>query len=74
VAPAHGRNRRVLSPLANRLHPAQASGEENEVAYSFEPVCQQDPEGHLRALLVQAMSRNTLTLNALRSENIEIIN
>jgi len=61
----------VLRPLAYRLYPAQASGEEHEVTYSFELICQPDLEGHLRALLVQAMSRNTLSLTALRSEDIE---
>src|SRR6204780_1474118 len=61
----------ILRPLAYRLYPAQASGEEQEVTYGFELACRQDDEAHMRALLLQAMSRSTLTLTALRSEDIE---
>jgi putative Mg2+ transporter-C (MgtC) family protein len=61
----------VLRPLAYRLYPAQSSGEEQEVTYGFELVCRQEDEAHMRALLLQAMSRSPLTLTALRSEDIE---
>lgn len=61
----------VLRPLAYRLYPAQASGQEQEVTYGFELICLPDGEAHLRALLLQAMSRSSLTLTALRSEDIE---
>ncbi len=61
----------ILRPLAYRLYPAQASGEEQEVTYGFELVCNQADEAHMRALLLQAMSRSPLTLAALRSEDIE---
>jgi putative Mg2+ transporter-C (MgtC) family protein len=61
----------VLRPLAYRLYPAQASGEEHEVTYEFELICRPDDEAHMRALLLQAMSRSSLTLTALRSEDIE---
>jgi putative Mg2+ transporter-C (MgtC) family protein len=61
----------ILRPLAYRLYPAQASGEEQEVTYGFELACRQDDEAHMRALLLQAMSRSSLTLTALRSEDIE---
>ena len=61
----------VLRPLAYRLYPAQASGEEQEVTYGFELACRQADEAHMRALLLQAMSRSPLTLTALRSEDIE---
>lgn len=61
----------VLRPLAYRLYPAQSSGEEQEVTYGFELACNQADEAHMRALLLQAMSRSALTLTALRSEDIE---
>ncbi len=51
----------VLRPLAYRLYPAQASGEEHEVTYRFELICRPDDEAHMRALLLQAMSQNSLT-------------
>lgn len=61
----------VLRPLSYKLYPAQASGEEREVTYNFELICRPEGEGHLRALMVQALSRSSLTLTALRSEDIE---
>src|SRR3984893_15649723 len=61
----------VLRPLAYRLYPAQVCGEEHEVTYGFELICNPDGEAHMRALLLQAMSRSPLTLTALRSEDIE---
>jgi len=61
----------VLRPLAYRLYPAQTAGEEQEVTYGFELICNPDGEAHMRALLLQAMSRSSLTLTALRSEDIE---
>ena len=62
----------VLRPLAYRLYPAHASGgEEQEATYGFELICNPDSEAHMRALLLQAMSRSRLTLTALRSEDIE---
>ena len=61
----------ILRPLAYRLYPAQSSGEEQEVTYGFELACRQEDEAHMRALLLQAMSRSSLTLTALRSEDIE---
>jgi len=61
----------ILRPLSYRLYPAHSSGEEQEVTYGFELACSQSDEAHMRALLLQAMSRSTLTLTALRSEDIE---
>lgn len=61
----------VLRPLAYRLYPAQASGAEQEVTYAFELICNPDGEAHIRALLLQAMSRSSLILTSLRSEDIE---
>jgi putative Mg2+ transporter-C (MgtC) family protein len=57
----------VLRPLAYRLYPAHAPGEEQEATYGFELICHPDGEAHMRALL----SRSRLTLTALRSEDIE---
>jgi putative Mg2+ transporter-C (MgtC) family protein len=34
-------------------------------------ICNSDGEAHMRALLLQAVSRSPLTLTALRSEDIE---
>jgi putative Mg2+ transporter-C (MgtC) family protein len=59
----------VLRPLAYRLYPAQVSSE--EVTYGFELICRPEDEAHMRALMLQAMSRSTLTLTSLRSEDIE---
>jgi len=61
----------VLRPLAYRLYPAQASGEEQEVTYGFDLICRPEDEAHMRALLLQAMSRSSLILTGLRSEDIE---
>ncbi len=61
----------VLRPLAYRLYPAQTTGEEQEVKYAFELICRPEDEAHMRALMLQAMSRSALTLTALRSEDTE---
>jgi len=61
----------VLRPLAYRLYPAQAAGEEQEVTYGLDLICRPDDEAHMRALLLQAMASSPLTLISLRSEDIE---
>jgi putative Mg2+ transporter-C (MgtC) family protein len=62
----------VLRPLAYRLSPAKPSSSgEQEIAYGFELICRPEDEAHMRALLLQAMSQNPLTLTSLRSEDIE---
>lgn len=61
----------VLRPLAYRLYPAQASSEEQEVTYALELICRPEDEAHMRALMLQAMARSSLTLTSLRSEDIE---
>jgi putative Mg2+ transporter-C (MgtC) family protein len=61
----------VLRPLSYRLYPAQAPAEEHEVTYGFELVCRPEDEAHIRALMLQGMSRSSLTLVGLRSEDIE---
>lgn len=60
----------ILRPLAYRLYPTPSSSEE-EVTYGFELACRQADEAHMRALLLQAMSRSSLILTALRSEDVE---
>ena len=60
-----------LRPLAYRLYPAHAAGEEQEVTYSFELICRPEDEAHIRALMLQAMSTSPLSLVSLRSEDIE---
>ena len=61
----------VLRPLAYRLYPAQVSSEEQEVTYGLELICRPQDEAHVRALMLQAMGRSSLTLTSLRSEDIE---
>ena len=61
----------VLRPLAYRLYPAQATAVEQEVTYSFELICRPEDEAHMRALMLQGMSRSSLALGGLRSEDIE---
>jgi putative Mg2+ transporter-C (MgtC) family protein len=61
----------VLRPLAYRLYPAQAAAVEQEVTYGFELICRPEDEAHMRALMLQGMSRSSLALASLRSEDIE---
>lgn len=61
----------VLRPLAYRLYPVQATGGEQEFSYAFELICRPEDEAHMRALMLQAMSRSPLALASLRSEDIE---
>jgi putative Mg2+ transporter-C (MgtC) family protein len=61
----------ILRPLTYRLYPVQAASHEQEVTYGFELICRPDDEARIRALMLQAMSRSSLTLTSLRSEDIE---
>jgi putative Mg2+ transporter-C (MgtC) family protein len=61
----------ILRPLAYRLYPSQQAGQEQEVIYVCELVCRPEDEAHLRALLLQEIAQTTLTLTALKSEDIE---
>jgi putative Mg2+ transporter-C (MgtC) family protein len=61
----------VLRPLAYRLYPAQAPIQEQEVTYAFELICRPEDEAHMRALITQGISRTSLMLASLRSEDIE---
>ena len=47
------------------------SSEEQEVTYAFELICRPEDEAHMRALLLQGMSRSSLTMTALKSEDRE---
>ena len=61
----------VLRSQTYRLHPAQAAAEEQEVTYGFELICRPEDETHMHALMLHGMSRTSLTLAGLRSEDIE---
>lgn len=61
----------VLRPLSYRLYPAQAASEEQEITYALELISRPEDEAHMRALMLQAMARSSLTLTSLRSEDIE---
>lgn len=61
----------LLRPIAYRLYPAQSAAVEQEVVYSFELICQPADEAHMRALMLQGLSRTALILAGLRSEDIE---
>ena len=61
----------VLRPLSYRLYPAQTASPEHEVTYGFELICRRDDEAHMRAQMLQSVSQSALTLNSLRSEDIE---
>ena len=55
----------ILRPLAYRLYPAQASGEEQEVTYGFELICDQVDEAHMRGAYAAGRRRRAaLTLTA----------
>jgi len=47
----------VLRPLAYRLYPAQASGEEQEATYGFELICHPDSEAHKSPHFYRAAER-----------------
>lgn len=62
----------VLRPLTYRFYPVQVSAsKDEEVAYGFELICRPEDEAHMRALMLQTMSRSPLTLTSLRTEDIE---
>jgi putative Mg2+ transporter-C (MgtC) family protein len=63
---------RPLRPIARQLDRLPAS-EESEVqtVYLFRAVCRSDEEAHIRALVVQAISRDEFVLRAVRSDDID---
>jgi putative Mg2+ transporter-C (MgtC) family protein len=61
----------VLRPVARRIDRMPATGDsEVETVYQFRAVCKSSNEAHIRALVVQALSRGELDLRAVASEDI----
>ncbi len=61
----------LLRPLAYRFQPVQQNGGDQETIYGCELVCRPDDETHIRALLLNAIARTTLSLTSLKSEDLE---
>ena len=61
-----------LRPIARRLDRLPASEEsEVETIYTFRAVCRSADEAHIRALVVQAISRDEFVLRAVRSQDLD---
>jgi putative Mg2+ transporter-C (MgtC) family protein len=61
----------MLRPLARRIDRLPASEEsEVETVYRFRAVCRSDQEAHIRAQVVQALTRDEYVLRAVRSRNL----
>jgi putative Mg2+ transporter-C (MgtC) family protein len=62
----------ALRPVARRLDRLPATEDsEIEVVYMFRAVCRSADEAHIRALVVQAISRDEFVLRAVRSEDLD---
>jgi putative Mg2+ transporter-C (MgtC) family protein len=62
----------LLRPVARRVDRLPALGDsEVETVYMFRAVCRSADEAHMRALIVQALTRDEFTLRAVRSEDLE---
>ena len=62
----------ALRPVARRLDRLPATEEsEVETVYMFRAVCRSADEAHIRALVVQAISRDEFVLRAVRSEDLD---
>ena len=62
----------ALRPVARRLDRLPATEEsEIEIVYLFRAVCRSADEAHIRALVVQAISRDEFVLRAVRSEDLD---
>ena len=62
----------LLRPLARRIDRIPATDEsEIETVYSFRAVCRSADEAHIRALVVQALTRDEFVLRAVRSKNLD---
>lgn len=61
----------LLRPLAQRINRTPVRAPEEVVLYLFECVCRTSDEGHIRALLLENISRTHLLLYALHSEDEE---
>ena len=61
----------VLRPVARYIDRMPATGDsEVETVYRFRAVCRAPDEAHIRALIVQALSRGEFVLRAVRSEDL----
>jgi putative Mg2+ transporter-C (MgtC) family protein len=61
----------TLRPIARRLDRRPASTEtEVETIYYFRAVCRAADEAHIRALVVQALTRGDFVLHSVRSEDL----
>jgi len=61
-----------LRPVARRIDRIPATEEsEVETVYTFRAVCRSADEAHIRALVVQALTRDEFVLRAVRSEDLE---
>lgn len=62
----------LLRPVARRIDRIPATEEsEVETIYTFRAVCRSADEAHIRALVVQALTRDEFVLRAVRSENLD---
>jgi putative Mg2+ transporter-C (MgtC) family protein len=61
----------VLRPLGRRIDREPGGGGEVETEYYFTAVCNEADEAHIRALLVQALTRPQFQLRALHSRDSE---
>jgi putative Mg2+ transporter-C (MgtC) family protein len=62
----------LLRPLAQRIDRLPTTEEsEVETVYKFDAVCRSDDEAHIRALVVQALTRDEFVLRAVRSEDLD---
>ena len=62
----------LLRPLARRLDRIPATEEsEVETVYTFRAVCRAADEAHIRALVVQALTRDEFVLRAVRSQDLD---
>jgi putative Mg2+ transporter-C (MgtC) family protein len=61
----------LLRPLAQRINRTPVQAPEELVLYLVECVCRTSDEGHIRALLLENISRTHLLLDALHSEDEE---
>jgi putative Mg2+ transporter-C (MgtC) family protein len=64
----------VLRPLAYRLHPVLPEATPLETLYEFRLTCKTNAVAHLRALLLTAIARGSVTLQSIHSEEDEDTN
>jgi putative Mg2+ transporter-C (MgtC) family protein len=62
----------LLRPVARRVDRLPATGDsEVETIYRFSAICTAADEAHIRALVVQALTRDEFVLRAVRSEDLD---